>query len=47
MKLFVKRIILLPLWIFLTIVLIPFDFIGLFFDKTPIGMEILDWYWED
>jgi len=42
----IKRIILLPVWMILGIVLIPIDFLRLFFDKTPLGMELLDWYWD-
>lgn len=46
MNKFIKRIVLLPLWLILFVLLIPIDLIGLFFDQDPIGIDLLDWSWD-
>jgi len=47
MEKFVKRILLLPLWLLIEVALIPYDlFMLIVFDETPLGMELIDWYWD-
>lgn len=46
-RLFIKRVVLLPLWVFLFVALIPIDLIIMLMGESPLGMDLLNWFWED